>query len=264
MRNMLIKFGKIIFLEIGNKPAADLSPVIIDRYLATRKRSGIKNTTIHRELSDIIAILNWSVSRRYLGVNPLAGYNKPRRDDDIIQPPSVDRVIALSFFAGIRPGAAELLPISWDAVNWHEKTLFIKSAQKGGLTTRLIPLRYDLLVMLYRWQRDDRKMAAKNKIPMTSTIGNYRGGPVKDIKKAFGYAKKKAKITRRLRPHDFRHAFATMILSGRGDLKSTSELLGHTRTDTTTRIYQHTNGAMHRAAVDILPTIDPTIQNVLT
>ena len=278
MRNMLIKFDKVIFPELGNHPAVDLSPMVIDRYIAKRKRAGIKNTTIHRELSDVMAVLNWSVSRRYIGVNPLAGYRKPRRDDDIIRPPSTDeaqalfkaaaphlkRFIALSYFAGIRPGAAELLPIPWDAVDWNEKNLFIISAKKGGLATRVIPLHDELLTMLYRWQRDDRKAAAKTGTPMPSTIVNYRGGPVKDIKKAFYHAKTKAGITRRLRPYDLRHAFATMILSGRGDLKSTSELLGHSRPDTTMRFYQHTDAVMHRQAVDIIPTIDPTIQNVLS
>ncbi len=63
-------------------------------------------------------------------------------------------------------------------------------------------------------------------------------------------------MTRRLRPYDFRHAFASRILGGHADLKSTSELLGHSRPDTTIRVYQHTINDLHKDAIDRLPTID--------
>ena len=64
-----------------------------------------------------------------------------------------------------------------------------------------------------------------------------------------------AGITRRLRPYDFRHKFATYLLQNNADLKSTSEMLGHTRTDTTTRIYQHTSVDRHAAAIKLLPSL---------
>ena len=87
---------------------------------------------------------------------------------------------------------------------------------------------------------------------------------MKVLKKSFKKAKEKAKITRRLRMYDFRHAFATQLLRHHADLKSTSQLLGHTRTDTTTRIYQHVDFEMHQDAVSRLPAIDLDIQNVLS
>ncbi|MFC1880802.1 tyrosine-type recombinase/integrase, partial [Thermodesulfobacteriota bacterium] len=93
-------------------------------------------------------------------------------------------------------------------------------------------------------------------------IINYRGRAVKSVRTSYATAKRKAGITRRLRLYDFRHAFATALLSGGADLKSTSELIGHSRTDTTTRIYQHTNFAMHRAAVGILKPLEQPVQQI--
>ena len=55
--------------------------------------------------------------------------------------------------------------------------------------------------------------------------------------------------------YDFRHAFATEILRSGGDLKSASEMLGHTRTDTTTRVYQHTNPEQYRQNIERLPSL---------
>jgi len=54
---------------------------------------------------------------------------------------------------------------------------------------------------------------------------------------------------------DHHGAAATGMLKEGADLKSVSQLLGHTRTDTTTRHYQHTDTAMHREAVNRLPEI---------
>jgi site-specific recombinase XerD len=250
----------------------------MDDYVANRKRAGVKNTTIHRELTDIMAILNWSVSRRYISHNPLAGYKKPKRDDAVIQPPTkaeaerlfnvaaphLKRFIALSYFAGIRPGSSELLQIPWSAVDWDMKTLFVESAKKNGIASRTIPLHSQLFELLATWHKEDRKWALKKGQQLPLTIIHYRGRKIQRIKTAFNNAKRKAMIKRRLRPYDFRHAFATIILAGRGDLKATSELLGHTRTDTTIKIYQHINPDMHREAVDLMPKMDLSVINVLT
>jgi hypothetical protein len=62
-------------------------------------------------------------------------------------------------------------------------------------------------------------------------------------------------ITRRLPLYSFRHVFATTVLQNSADLKATSEILGHSRPDTTIRVYQHTHPDMHRAVVDLLPDL---------
>jgi len=85
----------------------------------------------------------------------------------------------------------------------------------------------------------------------------WRGKPVKRIVGAFKRAKRKAKIdpNRKLPPYAFRHAFVTAALNAGVDLKGVSEMAGHSRTETTTRIYQHTNINLHRAIVENLPPI---------
>ena len=91
---------------------------------------------------------------------------------------------------------------------------------------------------------------------MPEHIINYRGKPIKRIIKAFNSAKKKAGITRRLRPYDFRHAAISMMLNSGADLKSASAIAGHTRTETTTKIYQHINMSLKRDAIDLLQPLD--------
>jgi len=223
----------------------------------------ISRTTICREIDDIKAILSWAASRRppLLMFNPLDGYKKPKRDSVDVAPPSVEeanliitaaadhlkRALALSWYTGVRPGR-ELLGIEWDDIDLKGATVFVRSAMKGGASHRMIPLVQDFIPTLRRWRLQDQK---KN---LTHVI-TWRGKPVRSISRSFAAAKKRAGIGRRLRPYDLRHAFATHILAGGGDLKPTSYALGHTRTDTTTRHYQHINIDNVRDAVEKMPRL---------
>ena len=269
--NLMWKLNGVIFPEIGHNRAMQLTHHRIDLYVAKRLKTGIKRTTIHRELSDIRAILNWGARRQYIAFNPIANYEMPKRDDDRIQPAtrqeiaaivanSPDRLIRaviISYYTGVRPGSRELYSRSWDHVDFDEQTIFIESARKGGrIKSRTIHLHHDLLGLFQQWYNADKKLEVFPK-----RIINYRGKSVKSLKKSWKTAKTNAGISRRLRLYDIRHAFASLILKRHGDLKSVSEMLGHSRTETTTRIYQHTDSQMHRDAINELPSI-VDLQNV--
>lgn len=267
---LIYKLTGIIFPEIGDLPVARLTHYRMDQYKNKRldtpvtviKSIGgqkkripvpgrfVKATTVHREIADIQAIINWAVRRKIILRNPLDGYEKPERDDEITIPPTEDEIMALmqhvsphldraltiSYYTGLRPGRSELLGITWDQVDFKARTIFIISAKKKGPRTRTLPLHPDFYEALKKWEEEDKaeKKTARE-------IITYRGNPVKRISKAFTAAKKRAGITRRLRPYDFRHNFATDVLEDGADLKATSEFVGHSRTDTTTKTYQHTN-----------------------
>jgi integrase len=273
-RNLIGKLNSVILPQLGKMRAIQVTPERIDTYVKTRLATGRtlkdgsihypKRTTIHRELTDISAILNWAVERRYLTHNPIAKYKKPRRDDEVIQPPTLSeisalmavappqlvRALGLSYYTGIRPGRSELLRRKWSDVDWTAKSIFVESARKGGLRTRQISLHPDLLKLLKTWWKADKRLPT-----VPETIIHYEGRAIGSLKTSWRTAKKTAKITRRLRPYDLRHAFATQALRQAADLKSVSELLGHSRTDTTIRVYQHGSAEMQRLAVEKLPSV---------
>lgn len=167
------------------------------------------------------------------------------------------RAMTISFYTGIRPGKRELLSRCWHDVSWGEKTIFVESAKKGGeIKSRNVPLHAELIRLLYVWHYEDRRWAFEKERRFPERIIHFRGKAINSIKKSFKAAKDAAGITRRLRPYDFRHAFATYTLKRNANLKATSELLGHSRTDTTTRIYQHTDTEMHEDAINRLPVLD--------
>ena len=286
VHNLWYKMKNIILPALGNLVAAKIGPGRLDQYvekrLATpvRVRVGkdglrrrvvtdpdgtprmISHTTVHRELSDIVAVMNWAVTRGYLKFNPVAGYRKPKRDDRIVRPPDKNeiqailkhaaphlaRALLINYYTGLRPGNSELHRLQWHDIDWHSKTVLVRSARKGGPVKRSVSMHPDLEQHLAKWKEQD----AKNEHPY---IIYHQEKPVKSLKTAFAAAKRRAGITRRIRPYDFRHAAITqMILNG--DLKAASEIAGHSSVEMTIRQYEHITSEIKRQTVAGIETID--------
>ena len=271
LENLWTKLRGVILPELGRLETARITHARMDAYVKKRLAS-VKRTTAHREVTDIMAITAWAARKKYLVADPLAGYRKPKRDDAIIQPPTreesrriiahspphVARALRIVYYTGIRPGRAELLALPWAAVDFAERVLFVVSAKKNGPIKRLIPITDAFMAHLKAWRTEDDALDRElqnNRAHPVETIIHFKGKPVRSIKTAFNAAKRRAGITRRLTPYSFRHAFATTLLNHGADLKSTSAMLGHSREDTTLRVYQHTALAVQRSAVDRLPDL---------
>lgn len=260
--NLRIKMTGVILPVFGHLRAMNITPQRVDQFVAKRLKK-VKKTTVHRDLSYIKAILNWAVGRGLIAFNPIEKYEMPKRDDEVIRPPTeaeiksiwahasgqLRRAIALCYYTGLRHGQKELYSLKWTDVDFEGATIRITSAKKGGVRYRDVPLRPQFLETLKQWHADDGLNG--------SHILSYRGNPYRtSVKKAFKNAKEKAGIKRRIRMYDIRHAFATLALKHGADLKSTSQLIGHTRTDTTTRIYQHIDFEMQKDVVRRVPALD--------
>lgn len=245
-----IKLTRVVLPYFKNTPASNLTPARLDKYVARRLKT-VKRTTVHRDLSDIRAILNWAVGRGMISDNPMKGYEMPKRDDARIIPPTLSeirkiikhaathlvRAIYISYYTGLRPGQSEMLRLTWEDVNFESENIRVWSAKKGGLPHRDIPLHPDLLEKMQEWQ-DGHKL-----------IIHRRGVAIRSIKTAWRRAKERAGITRRLRLYDIRHEFIDSLLKGGADFKSVSEMAGHTTPDTTRKIYQHINPEQRKRTI---------------
>ncbi|MCK5541676.1 MAG: site-specific integrase [Desulfobacterales bacterium] len=286
INNMMYKLNGVILPEMGHLSYDQITHHRLDQYVKKRLKAPVmqrcgknaanlrklknpdgsirftKKNTIHRELSDIIAILNWSVKRKYIPKNHAAGYQKPKRDDTVLRPPDyteinailkhapnhLQRALILNYYTGLRPGVAELFNITWNDVDWSDLTLLIKSAKKGGISRRSIAIHPDLEKKLITWHQEDEKNDQQ-------FIIYWKNKPVKSINSSFKTAKKRAKIKRRIRLYDFRHAAITqMILNG--DLKAASEIAGHSDVNMTIKQYEHITSEIKRQTVHSIKSLD--------
>ena len=257
--NMGYKFMSVVLPTLGDVRASDLTHEALDRYVANRAKK-VKLTTIHRELCDIRAILNWSVSRRILVRSPMVGYCMPKRDDAIIQPISYEeiqriincssfhlqRAMLLSYFCGLRPGAVELLAIRYSQVNWSVGTLTIISARKGGSDRREVPIHPSL--PLRDWFESDG-------CPEDGYVITWKNRPIKSLKTAFTAAKRRAGVSGRKIPlYGLRHAFVTTLLHLGVDIHTIANISGHD-VRTMLKHYAHPMDAVRVSAIGMLPSL---------
>ena len=246
---------------IGELAAAGLDHDDLDRYVSVRQNT-VRGATIHAEIRVLKAGLNHAAKRGMIAANPIREYSSVRVDTPparVISPqefrliyraaaPHLRRALLIAWYTAVRvPG--ELVGLTWDCVAWERRLLFVASADKGGIRARNIPIHPALFSYLRRWKMQDGS---------AEHIIRYGGRRLKHIHRAFGGAVKRAGIQRRIKPYDLRHSAISAMLAGGADLKAVSELAGHSTPATTLRTYQHTNPAMHRAAIDTLPGFDYT------
>lgn len=268
IKSVVYRLKKSIIPHMGHILAIDINHSRLQDYVNKRSKT-VKNTTIHREISDIRAMLNWGVRRHIIHKSYAEGFDMPRRDDDIIRPPSIEelqailkhsaahlrRAIIVCYYTGLRPGVSELSSLGWDSVDWIGRVIWIRSAKKGGLRVRPIAIHPTFYEALCVWHDADKRGKVGN-----GPIVHYKGRPIISLKRSFENAKRRAGISRRLRLYDMRHAWASFLLGKGADLKTTSLMLGHTSTSTTTNIYQHViNDEAQRDIVVRLPDLDFSI-----
>jgi len=160
--------------------------------------------------------------------------------------PHLMRFIKLSYYLGVRPGAVELLGLTWDAVNWDTNTIEVISAEKGGMVKRHVPIHDGFEAELKTWWKADNK---------TGPIIRYRDKPVASIKTAWENALIRAKIKRRLRPYDLRHNFITAALEEGADIGAVAAIVGSSP-ETLRRHYQHVTNRLRRQTVALIKSLE--------
>lgn len=252
-----------IVRAFGQRQAARLAPDDAFAFIAAQQARGVARITANRRLCILRAALNWAVSLHILQVNPLRELRLPRAEPQRLDPPTraeakalfdaaaphVQRVIVLGLHTGARIGPSELFQLRWADIDLEAGVLWMPCARKNRKreARREIPISPHILPILKKWQREDAVRGYEYVI-------HYRGKPVTSISRAWHSALKKAGITRRIRPYDLRHAFASNLLAEHADYKSVAELMWHD-VAMLLRTYQHIDRQQKRQAVEKMPNI---------
>jgi len=116
---------------------------------------------------------------------------------------------------------------------------FIRVIGKGD-KERLVPIGSDAIKYIKIYKNDIRVHIPVKKEEEDILFLNRRGSRLSRVM-VFLILKelaKKARITKNISPHTFRHSFATHLVEGGADLRAVQEMLGH-ESITTTEIYTH-------------------------
>ena len=234
-----------VFAVIGRVAVTELTKDDMRRAVSALKLAGNKQNTINRRIGIIKAALNWAAGDDVglISLHPMGMFKCPRGEDERIAPPTraevdailaaapehVRRVVVLGLALGVRVGESEMFGIKWEDIDLARSTVRVWAADKNHKRPwRDLHLRADLVPLLRTW-RDDG----------TSHPIHYKGKPVGHIKRAWSSTLARAGITRRIRPYDLRHAFATYALDAGADPKAVSEVMGHADMSMIHKHYQH-------------------------
>ncbi len=247
--------------KMGDIPLDAITAEQIANLMEEHGKRVVKAATIHNRMSVLCSVLRWCMSNGFM---PELRFPKlpPKRYEHFIpqrqmncaplwmqRRPHIIRVIVLGAQCGVRVGPSELFRLTWADVDLSRGVLRVHGAKKNpNIPWREVPIRESLLSLFETWQKDDLEKGIEHLI-------HHNGQPVSSIKNAWKQTLQRAGITRRIRPYDLRHAFATELIAGGVDVGTVAKLMGHSTPTMLLTHYQHVMDKQKRTAVEALPDI---------
>jgi integrase len=245
--------------------------------------------------STLNTALNRAKKLRLLSVNPCEFVDPPRCEREEMRSLSPDQVqeylsafdrteiaaaIAIAIGSGCRRG--ELLALRWSDVNLEQGTLRIARSLERLTVRSPKRARYELRfkepktkrsrrtvslppfvisrLRRHRLEQAERFMFAGAGRPTDDTLLFERDGlPWNPNTFGLTFARivREAKLPK-VRLHDLRHSFASLLLAGGADLKTVSTALGHSTIAVTADTYAHVSPAMLKDAAALLDRVVAT------
>ncbi len=252
---------RAVFRMLGHYPVDKIDKLLLQSAMEALQAQGVKPVTVHDRFSLLRAILRWGANKGFYEMMPFPPLPSVHYEKFI--PPSqnelrellrfavshIQRVIILGSQLGARIGQSELFSLKWSDVDLSERIVRIHGSRKNSNAPwREVPIRDSLFSLMESWYKSDTEQGIEY-------IIHYKGKPVRSIKTAWQATLKKAGITRRIRPYDLRHAFATDAIAAGVDIGTVAELMGHSSPQMILRHYQYVANKQKRAAVESLPEL---------
>ncbi|MDE3051020.1 MAG: site-specific integrase, partial [Nitrospirota bacterium] len=128
--------------------------------------------------------------------------------------PHLQRILIVLYTLGPRRG--ELLNLEWPDVDMQRREFTLRHTKNGE--SRTVPMTPDVYrVFTELWQ--ERRLD-------TQRVFLYKDKPIRDVKKAFDTACRRAGITK-LRLHDLRHTASTNLRRAGVDATTAMKIVGH-------------------------------------
>lgn len=238
---------KPLIRHVGN-----LAPEMLGRraYLEARKREGVSDGTLRREIGVLRAALTWAVREKWISMAPYvdsAPVPPPRerwlseeefdRLLNVEMAPHLRLFILIAYHTAARAGA--ILDLTWDRVNLDTRRIAYERPERRRSRKRrtTAPINAELLPAL----QEARHMA------LSGHVIEWHGKPVRSIEGGFRIVCDRAGIEE-CSPHVLRHTAATHLLMRGVSLSEVARFLGDTEA-VVERIYaKHSPDYLRRAA----------------
>ncbi len=237
---------------------------MVSRSIYVERRAGVGSGTMRREITVLRAAFTWAVRERWIPAAPYVEMppQPPPRDrwlarDDVArlirstQSPHIRLFVVLAFHTAARAGA--ILELTWDRVDFERRLIHYHRPGRRETKKRraVVPINAVALA----------ELQAQRLVAVTDHVIEFRGRPIRLIKKGFASACRRAGIED-CSPHVLRHSAASNMVMAGVPLAEVARTLGDSEA-MVERVYAKFSPDYLRRAVDSLagdvsPTIAPT------
>lgn len=248
------------FADFDNLKINRITTAMIEKWMNVKISDGVNIKTLRKIDSSMGQILAYSVRHGYLNHNPMVNAERPRDINsyggtaiNILPLEKISSFLAaapnqkyrtlfkLAIMSGARQG--ELLGLKWTDVLWSTGQIHIKRSYnnfawyqpKTKTSRRKIDLGPTTLAELKRWR------IACSPCELDLVFPSQIGGPINCVtmrKRHFYPTLKRAGI-KRIRFHDLRHTYASILIDQGENIKYIQSQLGHSTPTVTLNIYSH-------------------------
>ncbi len=231
LKQMAPTIGGLFLDEINKSRLSD--------YVASRKRAGVSNATIRRDLATLSCLFTCAITWDFIETNPVKVYGKrhlreaPARTsyptdaeiDRLVDHASVPAGRVIRFLAETGMRQEEVCGLEWSQVDLKRREVRLTKTKTSS--PRVVPLSDDALSTISGTPRH---------ITSAYVFWHHDGERFTQFPNRFRDIAKRAKVG--FRCHDLRHRFASVFLQRTGDLPVLQAILGH-RSITMTMRYAH-------------------------
>jgi len=254
----------------------------VEKFITNKQKQGMNLTTLRKIISAFNQIMKYAVRHNFIDYNPVRDAERPADQSEVIEtdehddhiqvlkPESINAFLEaqknqkyytlfmLAIFSGARQG--ELFGLKWTDVDWFNHQIHIQRTfnegawykPKSKASKRRIDLGANMMAQLRKW------MVACPPNELDLVFPNESGKPLHHgnmLRRHFYPALKKANIPR-IRFHDLRHTYASLLIEQGENIKYVQNQLGHASPMVTLTVYAHLmNPANKEAASRLEKTI---------
>lgn len=244
-----------------------LSPNTVHKHHANIRKAldyALKHQFVYRNVADAVTLPK---KRRFQG----KAYNKVELNNllALVKGTKIELPVLLAAFLGLR--REEILGLRWKSVDLENRIIYIDEVrvragknvvvkqpktEKSQRSLYISDEIYTLLLELKQNQEKYKKALGKDYDKQGYLYTHDDGKPyrVNSISDQFKKFLEKNNLPK-IRLHDLRHTFASILYNEGVDLKSISEALGHSDLGTTNKIYTHRFDKTHKDTVTIMSKV---------
>ena len=276
---------KVNLKQIQEKKVKDISTRDVNGIILDWRVNGLANKTINNVLIFLKSVFNYGVNNALISINPCAKIKKLPleskemnflNEDEVklfldkakAMTPQYYALFYTAIFTGMRRG--ELLAVEWNDIDFIKKTIAVNkqlyrrrvTSTKTNKSTRTISISDGLIEVLRQHKKDS---AILSKIVFCTTKGEYlhawsmAENHFKPVLKAVAKDLNEKDICNNLekiRFHDLRHTYASLLLSKNVPIKYVQNQLGHSSCKVTLDTYAHVMPSVNERAINILDEIN--------